>query len=78
MRNPEKISISYGSQCRRGVYDLAENKLVHYPSNKATYDEVKNEMINYIDGQASKHKKTSSDKEKINEKLKPNQKDTQK
>jgi hypothetical protein len=35
-------------------------------------------MINYIDGKAPKHKKTSSDKEKINEKLKPNQKDTQK
>jgi hypothetical protein len=38
------------SECRLGVYDLAERKLVHYPSNKATYDEIRNDLITYIEG----------------------------
>jgi hypothetical protein len=57
MRNPEKISISYVSECRLGVYDLAEKRLVHYPSNLATYDEIRNEFITYAEGKKPKHHK---------------------
>lgn len=41
MRNPDRITISYIKGVRLGVYELAENLLETYPSNKATYDEIK-------------------------------------
>lgn len=48
MRNPEKIPISYVSDCRLGVYDLAENLLDNYATHLATYDEVKEKFVEYV------------------------------
>lgn len=39
MRNPEAMSVSFvSSDSRLGVYELAENKMAHYPSNLASYN----------------------------------------
>jgi len=50
MRNPEKININYITGCRVGVYDLAENLLEGYPSNLATYDEIRDHFTNFVEG----------------------------
>lgn len=57
------------SECRLGVYDLAEKKLMHYPSNLATYDEIKNSFITLIEGKKTILEESSSHyAHKINEK----------
>ena len=51
MRNPEKMSVSFvSSDSRLGVYELAENIMAHYPSNLATYNEVKDQLSDFING----------------------------
>ena len=51
MRNPEKMAVSFvSSDSRLGVYELAEKKMAYYPSNLATYNEVKDQLSEFING----------------------------
>jgi len=40
MRHPLEVPIAYATECRLGVYDLAEQLLEIYSTNKATYQEI--------------------------------------
>lgn len=51
MRNPEKMAVSFvSSDSRLGVYELAEKKMAYYPSHLATYNEVKDQLSEFING----------------------------
>lgn len=57
MRNPEIVPINYVTECKLGVYDLAERLLSCYHSNLATYDEIKDKFYQFVEGKKKKEKK---------------------
>lgn len=49
MRQPLEIPMTYASECRLGVYDLAEQLLEHYSTNKASYNELIDNFEDFLD-----------------------------
>lgn len=48
MRCPDKAAITYLEDCRFGVYDLAEKLLETYPSNLASFSEIREKFLKWV------------------------------
>jgi hypothetical protein len=55
MRIPLEIPITFSSDCRLGVYDLAEQRLDCYACNRASYNEIISTFEEFLQGEQAKH-----------------------
>jgi len=70
MRHPMEIPITYASECKLGIYDLAEQLLEIYSTNKPTFQETIGHFEDFIvklEGETSNSSKANQKGDKTKE-----------